>query len=44
MLKTIESTRSTENPEETEGKASGNSMVGNMVGGNEATNPIKEKN
>ena len=39
MLKTIESTGSTANPEEIKGKISGNSVViDSMVGGGKATN------
>ena len=44
MLKTTGSTRSAANPEETEGEVGGNSVVGNVVGGGEATNPTKGKN
>ena len=44
MLKTIGSTGSATNPKETKSKVGGNSVVGNMVGGGEATNPIKRKN
>ena len=45
MLKTTGSTESAANLKETEGEVSGNSVVGNsMVGGGEATNPIKGKN
>ena len=44
MLKTTGNTGSGANPEETEGEVGGDSVVGNnMVGGNEATNPIKGK-
>ena len=44
MLKTTGSTRSTANPKKTKGKDDGNSVVGNLVGGGEATNPTKRKN
>ena len=45
MLKTIESTRSAANPEETKSKDGGNSMISNSIlGDGEATNPIKRKN
>ena len=44
MLKTTRSTRSATNPKKTEGKISGDSVVGNMVGSGEATNPTKGKN
>ena len=44
MLKTIRSTESAANAEKTEGGIGSNSMVGNMVGGNEATNSTKRKN
>ena len=44
MLKTIGSIGSATNLKETEGNVSGNSMVGDLVGGGEATNPSKGKN
>ena len=44
MLKTTGSTRSAANSEETEGGVSGDSMVGDMVGGGKAINPVKRKN
>ena len=44
MLKTIGNTGSAANPEETKGKVGGNSVVGNIVVGGEATNPTKRKN
>ena len=44
MLKTIRSTGSAANSKETEGKVGGNSVVGDMVGGNEAINLTKGKN
>ena len=44
MLKTKESTGSAANLKETKSKTGGNSVVGNMVSGNEAINPIKRKN
>ena len=44
MLKTIGSTGSVANPKETKGKASSDSVVGNLVGGGEAINPTKGKN
>ena len=45
MLKTTGSTGSAANPKETESEIGGDSVVGDsMVGGDEATNPTKEKN
>ena len=44
MLKTTGNTESAANPKEIEGGVGGNSVVGNVVGGNKATNPIKRKN
>ena len=44
MLKTIENTGSAANPEETKGGDGGNSVVGDVVSGGEATIPIKRKN
>ena len=44
MLKTTGNTGFTANPEETEGGVGDNSVVGNVVGGSEATNPTKRKN
>ena len=44
MLKTTRSTRSGANPRETKDGVGGNSMVGNVIGGGEATNPTKGKN
>ena len=44
MLKTTRSTGSAANPEETKGGVVGDSMVGDVVGGSEATNPTKERN
>ena len=44
MLKTIGNTGSAANPKETEGRVGGDNVVGNVVGGGEATNPTKRKN
>ena len=44
MLKTTRNTGSVANPEKTKGGVSGGSVVGNVVGGGEATNPTKRKN
>ena len=44
MLKTTRSTWSTANPKETKDKVGCDSMVGNIVDSNEATNPTKRKN
>ena len=44
MLKTIGNTGSAANPKETEGGVSGDSMVGDVVGGGVAINPTKRKN
>ena len=44
MLKTTGSTGSTANPEETKGEVGGNSVVGNLVGGDKTTNSTKRKN
>ena len=44
MLKTIGNTGSEANPKKTKGGVGGNSMIGNIVGGGEATNPTKIKN
>ena len=44
MLKTIGNTGFAINSEETEGKVGGNSVVGDLVGGGEVTNPTKRKN
>ena len=44
ILKTIGSTGSAANPEETKSGVGGNSMIGNMVGGSKATNLTKRKN
>ena len=44
MLKTTESTRLAANLKETEGEVGGDSVVGNLIGGGEATNPTKGKN
>ena len=44
MLRITGSTKSAANPKETQGKVDGNSVVGNLVGGGEATNPTKRKN
>ena len=44
LLKTTESSGSAANLEKTKGKVGSDSMVGNLVGGGEATNPTKRKN
>ena len=44
MLKTIGNTGSAANPKETEGGVDGDSVVGDVVGSDEATNPTKRKN
>ena len=44
MLKTIGSTRSAANPKKTKAGFGSNSVVGDIVGGGEATNPTKGKN
>ena len=45
MLKTTGSIGSATNPKETKGKVDGNRVVSDrMIGGSEATNPIKGKN
>ena len=43
MLRITKSTRSAANPKETKGKVGGDSVVGDMVGGGEATNLTKGK-
>ena len=43
MLKTTRSIGSVANLKENKGKDNGDSVVGDMVGGNEATNSIKGK-
>ena len=43
MLKTIGSIGSATNLKETEGKVGSDSMIGNMVDDDEATNPTKKK-
>ena len=44
MLKTIGSTGSAANPKKIKGEFGGKSVIGNMIGGNEATNFTKRKN
>ena len=44
MLMTTGNTGSTANSEEIQGGVGGNSVVGDMIGGGEATNPTKRKN
>ena len=44
MLKTTENIGSAANLKETKGGVGGNSVVGDVVGGGEATNPTKRKN
>ena len=44
MLKTTGNTGSAANPKETKGRVGGDSVVGNVVGSGEATNPTKRKN
>ena len=44
MLKTTRNTGFAANPKETKGEVGGNSVVEDMVSGNEATNPTKGKN
>ena len=44
MLKTTKSTGFAANSEKTKGGVGGNSVIGDMVDGDEATNPIKGKN
>ena len=44
MLRTTGSTRFVANPDEIEGEVNSDSIIGNLVCGNEATNPIKGKN
>ena len=44
MLKTTKCIGSVANPKKTKGEVGGDSVVGDMVGGSEATNPIKRKN
>ena len=43
MLKTKVSTGFAANPKKTKGGVGGNSVVGNVVGGNKAIKPTKEK-
>ena len=43
MLKITKSTRSAANPKETKDEVGGNSVIGNMVDGGEASNPTKKK-
>ena len=44
MLKTTRNTGFTANPKESEGGVGDDSVVGDVVGGGEATNPTKRKN
>ena len=44
MLKITGNTRSTANTKETEGRVGCNNVVGNLIGGGEATNLTKRKN